>query len=495
MRAALVWSYDLLSEAEQQLFRRLAVFRSSFILEAAAAVAPAVGGGILSVLGGLVDKSLVVVVDAPGGRRRFRLLEPVRQFAAELLRASGEGDDAGDRHGDHLRSRLAGSGALISGSVLQEGLGDEVDNLRGAVEHAMRGSQPEAAALILAYGEWWENLGLVDEHLDRLTAALAAADPARMSLDVRSLALQRASTRSAFVGRVDDAAAFADQLAVLRDEHPETLWVRANWAFASAMLALARAGGDRLEGNRLYHEAQDAADASGEPILAAYAAGNTVLNAILWDSVDDPEVSRALRDAARLSQTAGATNLAACGRVLGLVTRVMTGASDAYRLCLDALAELDALDGGWLATWGGLCVGVAAELVGDQTAAAAYTLLWIRFCRRSGMKIHLPFGIRGAARLSAVAGYPEQALRLWGGAGNVEAVTGMRYMPLMQRLDRPLFQQCRAALGLDTARLTAEGASWSVAEATQAAEEAILRLQGDNNGVEANSAAVAPPAG
>jgi hypothetical protein len=89
-------------------------------------------------------------------------------------------------------------------------------------------------------------------------------------------------------------------------------------------------------------------------------------------------------------------------------------------------------------------------------------------------------GIRAAARLSAIAGYPEQSLRLFGGAERVEILTGMRYMALMGRLDRPLRQQCTDALGPDATRLLAEGASWSVAEATQAAEEALLRLQADN---------------
>ncbi len=91
----------------------------------------------------------------------------------------------------------------------------------------------------------------------------------------------------------------------------------------------------------------------------------------------------------------------------------------------------------------------------------------------------LACGIRGAARLSATAGHPEESLRLWGGAEQIEAVTGMGYMPLVARLDRPLRQQCTDALGPDAARLLAEGASWSVAEATQAAEGALQRLQPD----------------
>ena len=168
------------------LFRRLAVFRSSFILEAAAAVAPAVGGDILTVLGGLVDKSLVAVVDGPGGERRFRLLEPVRQFAAELLQASGERHDAARRHRDHLLSRLPTPGA-IPDSAAYERLAAEVDNLRAAVEYAIAASEPEAAIdLILAFWWWWENLGLVDEQLDLLDAALRGRrrgpDAARRSL-------------------------------------------------------------------------------------------------------------------------------------------------------------------------------------------------------------------------------------------------------------------------------------------------------------------------
>jgi hypothetical protein len=100
------------------------------------------------------------------------------------------------------------------------------------------------------------------------------------------------------------------------------------------------------------------------------------------------------------------------------------------------------------------------------------------------VRLLLPCGIRGAARLSALAGDPEQSLHLWGGAEHVEAVTGLEYLPLMERLDRPLRQQCSDALGPDATRLLAEGASCSVAEVTQAAEEALLRLDLEENRLE-----------
>jgi predicted ATPase/class 3 adenylate cyclase len=495
MGAALAWSYDLLGEVEQELFRRLAVFRSGFILEAAAAVAPSVSDDILDVLGGLVDKSLVEVVDGPAGQRRFRLLEPVRQFAAELLEGSGEQDDAAFRHRQHLLSRLRFRALPGRDSAASTDLAVEVDNLRAAVEHAMRRFEPEAAVgLLTGYSFWWENLGLIDEYLERLTAALRAADPAGMSLGVLSGALSQASIHAMYVGRLDDGAAFVDQLAAFRDEHPESHAVRADWAFALAFLTLLRADGDRSQEFQLMRESQHANEARDLPIFATYGAGNIVLHSIFWDAVDDPEVSRAMKDATAFARTAGLANWAPLLVVLDGVMRVMGGATDGYQSCLDAFAGLDAVDGGWLAVWGGLCVSVAAELVGDQPIAVAQALRFVRFCRRSGVRIMLACGIRGAARLSVIAGYPDQALQLWGGAEHVEAVTGMRYMPLMQRLDGPLFRQCSDALGPDAALLLAEGAAWSVAEATQAAEEALVRLQADSDEIEPHATPVAPAA-
>ena len=89
LRAAIEWSYALLSEAEQAMLRRLGVFAGSFTLEAVAAVAtgaPVEASDVFDVLAGLVDKSLVVSL-AGGGENRYRLLEATRAFALEKLAA------------------------------------------------------------------------------------------------------------------------------------------------------------------------------------------------------------------------------------------------------------------------------------------------------------------------------------------------------------------------------------------------------------------------
>jgi predicted ATPase/class 3 adenylate cyclase len=98
LRALIDWSYDLLSETERTLFRRVAVFAGGWTLEAAEAVGA--GGDldasqVLDTLADLVDKSLVSV---EADSARYRLLETVRQYAATRLAQSGEGDATRARH-------------------------------------------------------------------------------------------------------------------------------------------------------------------------------------------------------------------------------------------------------------------------------------------------------------------------------------------------------------------------------------------------------------
>lgn len=104
MRAAVDWSYGLLDDEEQALFRRLGVFVGGFTLEAAGAVAGPTAdeapSGALRVLDGiasLVDKSLLRWEEGPDGEPRYLLLETVREFAHEQLVASGEAGVAGRR--------------------------------------------------------------------------------------------------------------------------------------------------------------------------------------------------------------------------------------------------------------------------------------------------------------------------------------------------------------------------------------------------------------
>ena len=146
LRATLDWSHALLPESEQAIFRRLAVFGGGWSLEAAEAVCadPLVQrADVLEFLSHLVDKSLVVVaVDERDGRSRYRLLEPIRQYARDQLVASGESNTIAERHAafflafaeSHERDASVGGVAAGTGA---DALEAEYRNLQAATTRAI----------------------------------------------------------------------------------------------------------------------------------------------------------------------------------------------------------------------------------------------------------------------------------------------------------------------------------------------------------------------
>jgi predicted ATPase len=99
LRSAIDWSYDLLSEQERALFRRLSVFVGGFDLAAAEAIWP--DGDPLDHLEQLVDKSLVTVEQLSDESVRYRLLETLRRYGAERLAEAGEEEETRERHFSH----------------------------------------------------------------------------------------------------------------------------------------------------------------------------------------------------------------------------------------------------------------------------------------------------------------------------------------------------------------------------------------------------------
>jgi predicted ATPase/class 3 adenylate cyclase len=97
IRATIAWSYDLLDETEQTLFRRLGVFVGGFTLEAAEAVC---GLTMMDRLAALLDKSLLRSLTA-GEEPRFSMLETIREFAIERLAICGEAEAVGRRHAEY----------------------------------------------------------------------------------------------------------------------------------------------------------------------------------------------------------------------------------------------------------------------------------------------------------------------------------------------------------------------------------------------------------
>jgi predicted ATPase len=169
MRAAIAWSYDLLSEPEQRLFARLAVFAGSFELEAAEQICDA----DLDSLQSLIDKSLVR--EAENGR--FFLLETTREYALEQFASAGEEDEIRARH---ARWFFALGVAAVGVGTAREGAGSQLRRdtanvalaLAWAVDHDVPAALPLADSLFLP----WLGTGRLGELSRWYEQALADSD-------------------------------------------------------------------------------------------------------------------------------------------------------------------------------------------------------------------------------------------------------------------------------------------------------------------------------
>ncbi len=139
LRATIDWSYDLLTEPEQRLLARLAVFAGGATLEAVEAVCPGDPvdiEDIFDALAGLVARSLVVADDA-GRETRYRLLETIRQYSEERLAGAGETDVLRRRHADHYIdfAGIAGQAMYGPGQIVGRRLAPPNDKPARRHEH------------------------------------------------------------------------------------------------------------------------------------------------------------------------------------------------------------------------------------------------------------------------------------------------------------------------------------------------------------------------
>jgi len=284
LRAALEWSYSLLSQPEQAVFDRLGVFAGGFSLEAAQKLA-ADGvideWAVLDHLGALVDKSLVLV--DVGGSARYRMLETTRAFALERLAARNDTARIMRRHAEtmlQLFERLYRKLMQTTppGKLVAQ-LGPDLDNLRAALRWASEagGDRRIAVALIGAAGagrggyfgymqlkaeasQWCQTLKpSIDESIPAADAArfwLACADHGTAgSVEVSCQAAQRAiglyrdavdpiGVYLAWIaqayslinaGRLDEALQALEQARTLRDT-TWTAWLRGTFDNMAALV-------------------------------------------------------------------------------------------------------------------------------------------------------------------------------------------------------------------------------------------------------------------
>ena len=286
LRASVDWSHALLTEPEQILFRRLAVFLGGFDLDAAQAVAGDVEVEryqILDQLALLVDKSLVVAENT-SGRMRYRLLETVRQYAQERLGESGEAEAVRSRHRDHYNSTAAllDAPARTDYHLRVEQADEEMDNLRSAFGWSIEiGDIGGALELASSLQPLWLSRGRIQEGLAWFDAVLADGDASldELAPDVRARVLADKTVLDAWVSTYNTE--YAQQaLTIARELDDPALLARALTACGSAAvydaevapryfaeaIGLARALGDQWRLYQILGQQAQAALVTGDYI-------------------------------------------------------------------------------------------------------------------------------------------------------------------------------------------------------------------------------------
>jgi predicted ATPase len=221
LRATLTWSYDLLPTVTQALFRRLSVFSGGATLGAIAALqgsSPAMDE--LDALSALVDHSLVRSWGEVDGEPRFRMLQTIREYAGDLLTASGERAALERAHAVYYRALAEHADTKLRGMEQErwvERLEAEVDNLRAALRWSLNNADWDLGfRLGGALWYFWFLSRRVSEGHSWLNALLSSPG-ALPAPAVRAKATVGASWLAYCQGAFDEASALAQEGLALYD--------------------------------------------------------------------------------------------------------------------------------------------------------------------------------------------------------------------------------------------------------------------------------------
>ena len=473
LRAAMDWSHDLLAAEEQALLRRLSVFSGGCGVEAAEAVCAGEPGDadlLLDVLSSLVDQSLLVA-EVQVEAARYRLLETVRQYAAERLAASGEDQEIRRRHAVWLRDWAVGLEPHLRGPRQAETFDQmerEHDNIRAAL--AWCSADPEMAAIGLhlaaALRLFWIYRGHSTEGRRWLARLLAAGHSAPAT--VRAQALDGAAAMSHGQGDLAAARGFQEQaLALWRElDEPRGLAVALN------MLGLiARSEGDFARGLEALEESLGYMRQVGNDWGAA-----TVLNNLGATAIEMGDLDRA-----RMYHTESLTIKRALGDRAGIAVSLHNLAEIAkmegdHALVAELMEET-------LALWRALeskpriahalhSLGMASMRLSDTEQAARHLRESVSLFQEVDDRGGIAMCLEGMAAVLGATGQPGGAARLLGAAEALREVLGVPVLPT----DRAEYDRAveRAQAGIDDRAFRSAWAAGrlltpdeAVAEATQ----------------------------
>ncbi len=471
LRGAIAWSYELLGEAEQRLFRRVSVFVGGTSYEATEAVADTrqdLGVDVIDGVGSLVNKSLLQLSEDPEGDARLTMMETIREYGLERLAESAEDDAVRKAHAAYYLVLAEEAANAINGpeqSIWIERLDRDRDNLRAALDWLIRAKQAAwALRLASALMGYWELREMFAEGRARLAAVLALPGAAPPSA-ARAKALFAAGVL---------ANGQRDYRAQLR-HHDESMRIyrelddrQGTAVVLNALAMVHREHGDLGEARRMFEESCAISRDLDDDLTRARTLSN--LASIVREQ-NDLDLAQAHHEESlalfrRLGDQAG---VAWSLRHQGDIARDRGDAGLAESLYLQALSVFEGLGDAWSA--GTLLVDLGNLALGNRQPAASlqhFRQAAVAFHKLGGHRRGLARVLEGFAQLACVRGDAGRALRLAGAASALRDSLGTPLTPAEQRHLTCALDSAHATLtAVDRSKAWTEGWGMSLEQALE----------------------------
>jgi len=484
------WSYQLLDEEEQRLFRRLSVFVGGGPLSAAEALCQEIGKAdldVLNTLSALMDNSLIQSSEEGAEEPRFLMLQTVREFGLERLTASGELERTRVAHAHYFLALAEQAEPELRGSnqaMWVARLEHEHDNLREALEWALEKVINEKAAerreigmrLSAALKEFWMILGYYREARTFLERALALSQGTGTALRARILrAIASVADNQGDIDRIEvvaqqslaiyreleDTCGIAESLGSLAD----AAWLRGKIVeaislheeqvrllrqvgepgeVAEALFRLAEhvsTHGEYARGQALFEEALALFRQAGNELWV----GGTLVHSAswLWFTLGDLATMRQRfqEGQALITRVGDRAWSAECFWVAALLALSEGEPERAAGLAEESLSIYREMGDPWYSAWVLHLLGRIERQRGEMATARTYYQQSLALNQHVGEKWMTPFNLEGLAGVVVTQGALRWAAQLWGAAEALREAIDVPRLPV----DLVGFEQAVAA--------------------------------------------------
>jgi predicted ATPase/DNA-binding SARP family transcriptional activator/DNA-binding CsgD family transcriptional regulator len=476
LRGSLDWSYALLEEPEKRLFARLSVFAGGWTPEAAEAVCSGEGvdrDDVPDLLDALVGKSLVVARTDENGYTRYRVLEILRQYAAEKLVESGEVEKTHRRHAVYFLDLAEVAEHELTGSEpgpWVERLEREHDNLRAALSWILRGDESD---LGLRFGgalwRFWHTQGYLSEGIRWMGRVLEEGDQSATPKRVRALeGMGWLTQRQGDIERAETT--YEEMLELSRQLGDKGKIVTS--LNSRGTLALARGDNERaralLEENLLVLQDLEKEENSAT-VLGKFHALHLLAFLEINQDNDYAQGVTLLEECVALAQGIGdayRTVQSLCN--LAYATLLQGNYVRTIELCNEAISLIHELGSEHAEVMPEVLInlGLAALGRGEQERAASSFEQALTISQEAGTKSSTINALEGMASLSADLGDATRAAHLRGAAETARELTGIALPPGERTLHESYLADARSRLGGEAwERALDEGRAMSLEEA------------------------------